>query len=245
MEYIALHFGERCNPYIIINLMLKRNIKTLFQLAIYPFNTIVAILEDNNFDELIKIDNLRYNGDPVCCLENDEHHNYNHTNKMFTNIKYKDMSLLHDFAVNSNNIINNYNFINKSFQAKKENFYNAINSEKCLCFITFLYDTLLKDLKLHEMHRVLKNKYKLKSFIIIIFTHEINSCPDEINSYPDDIKIIYLGEDYRSDHKMEYNCRVKLYDNIWIKYCDVLKQYGFTHDSFDKVFDYNLKLPGM
>lgn len=88
------------------------------------------------------------------------------------------------------------------------------------------------------MVMVLKNKYKLKSFIIIIFTHEINNCPDEI-------KLIYLDEDCRNDQQMEYNCRVKLYENIWTKYCNVLRQYGFTHDSFDKVFDYNLKLPGM
>jgi hypothetical protein len=43
MEYIPIHFGEHCNPWIIINLLLKRH-----QLAVYKFNTIVTILEDEN-----------------------------------------------------------------------------------------------------------------------------------------------------------------------------------------------------
>ena len=54
-----LHFGERCHPIVIINMLLKINVKTMFQLGIYPFNTIVKILEDGTFDDIMNPQYLR------------------------------------------------------------------------------------------------------------------------------------------------------------------------------------------
>jgi hypothetical protein len=65
-------FGERCHPLIIINMMLNINTKTLFQLGIYPFNTIVKILEDGTFDDSMNPQYLR--------LNHDEHGNIKYNN---------------------------------------------------------------------------------------------------------------------------------------------------------------------
>lgn len=101
-----LHFGERCHPILIINMLLKINIKTLFQLGIYPFNTICSILEDETFDDIMNIEYLQAMNpnnsseliyENVKFLEVDKVNNYCHINTIISNKKYKNLLLVHDY----------------------------------------------------------------------------------------------------------------------------------------------------
>ena len=130
-----IHFGERCHPLIIINMMLKINIKTLFQLGIFPFNTIVNILEDGIFDDIMNPQylrlmhdehgNIKYNNLKVHQV--DKLNNYCHSNTIISNSKYDKLLLVHDYGCEEDTIIN-YNFIQNSHKLKQQNFYENIQN---------------------------------------------------------------------------------------------------------------------
>jgi len=174
-------FGERCHPLIIINMMLNINTKTLFQLGIYPFNTIVKILEDGTFDDSMNPQYLRLNHDEhgnikynnLKVLELDKLNNYCHSNTIISNSKYDGLMLVHDYGCEEDTIIN-YNFIQNSHKLKQQNFYENIHSGDFLCFITILFDSNLSVLEYERMSNVLSQKYGVNNFVIVIFTNDKN-----------------------------------------------------------------------
>lgn len=241
-----LHFGERCHPLLIINMMLNINIKTLFQLGVYPFNTIVKILEDETFDDIINPQYLRlmnmlpdgsfeikYN--QVKFLENDKINNYCHNNTNISNIKYDKLMLVHDYGCEEDTIIN-YNFIQKSHKLKQANFYEYIHSGDFLCFITILFDSTLADLEYEKMSNLLSQKYAVKDFVIVIFTNDKNPIPENL---PKCFEIIVLDDEYRDDIWRSTEYRVALYKDMWEKFRCVMKKYDFDHASFEEQFDIN------
>lgn len=237
-EIEFLHFGERCGPYIIINLMLKNNKKTLFQLGVYPFNTIVNILEDEKFDDIINLEYIRYNGNKVDFLEIDKKKAYSHCSA-FTNIKYEGLQLQHDYELEENTIIN-YNFINESHNIKKTNFYNSIKNNNFLCFICLLFSTNILDLEFEKMVYILKHKYSIESFIITIFTNDKDGISKLPSNLPKEYEIIFVENDYRIDIYESDEYRINLYKDMWEKFRDVLKKYNYHYSSFEEQFDINL-----
>lgn len=240
-----IHFGDRCQPYIIINLILNINIKTPFQLGIFPFNTIVKILEDNNFYDIINPE-LLYTGkwnygniiveyDKLEYLENDKLNGYCHENQPIFNKKYKNMALMHDYSLEKNTIIN-YNFIKESNKLKQKNFIEYINSNELLCFISFLFESKMKDLEFEKMDLILREKYNIKEFIIIIFTNDNTYIPENL---PKSYEIIFLNMEYRDNHIRSIEYKIELYKEIWIKFTNVMKKYNVEHPEFENIIDYN------
>ena len=240
-----LHFGDRCQPYIIINLLLNIHTKTLFQLGVFPFNTIVEILDENKFDDIINpiyLKTVKYEYgtinteyDKLEYLENDKINGYCHNNQPIVHKKYNGMVLMHDYALEEN-IIVNYNYIQNSHKIKKNNFYEFIDSDDLLCFISFLTDNNLKDLKYEKMYDLLKNKYNIKNFIIVIFTADKTFIP---NNLPNCYEIIYLDNEFHDDFNRTKEYRKILYNEIWIKFTNRMKKYNIEYLSFEELFDIN------
>ena len=231
-EIEFIHFGETCNPIIIINFILKLNKKTLFQLGVYPFNTIVKILEDSTFENITDIDYIRYNNNKLNYLEDDKIDNYMH-NSHITNIKYDGLTLVHDFGVEENTIIN-YNFIKKMHNIKIQNFYNSINSKKVICFICFISMSNFLDLEYEKLIIILKQQYYIEDFIIIIFTND--KLPSSLN-LPKEYEFVTIDCDYRGDVHMSYENRCNAYKEIWEKFRIVMTKYNYNYLSFEDVFD--------
>ena len=214
-------------------MILQNHKKTLFQLGIFPFNTIVQILEEAQFNDIINLDYLRLNGNKVDYLENDTFHNYAHVNSNCTHTKYKNLELVHDYAFDGNTITNK-KFIEASHKLKIQNFYNDIKANnKYMCFITFLFDSKLVDLEFKKMVDVLKNKYNIKKLIILIFTNEKNIIQD----LPKEYEIITIENEYRDDIWRETEYKVNLYKDIWEKFRSTLKKYGCEYKCFEEIFD--------
>ena len=230
-----LHFGERCHTLVIINMLLNINIKTLFQLGIFPFNAIVNILEDEKFNDIINVDYLLYDGNKVDYLKEDKLKNYCHGNNLLVHTKYHGLRLLHDYGV-ENNVIINHNFIQEQHLVKRNNFYEYINSGDFLCFITILYESNLSCLEYEKMYNVLTTKYGLKDFVIVIFTNDSEGIP---NNIPKCFEIIILDDEYRDDIICSDEYRIKLYKTMWEKFVNVMNKYGYEHKCFEDQFDIN------
>lgn len=230
-----LHFGERCHPIIIINIILNIKIKTLFQLGIYPFNTIVKILEDETFHDIMNPKYLKSdNYSELKYLQEDKLNNYCHNNTLLSNTKYNGLTLVHDYGCEEDTIIN-YNFIQNSHKLKQQNFYENIHSGDFLCFITILFDSNLAVLEYERMSNVLSQKYGVKDFVIVIFTNDKN-IPENL---PKCFEIIVLEDEYKDDICRSKEYRVALYKDMWEKFVCVMKKYGFDHSSFEELFDIN------
>ena len=63
----------------------------------------------------IKYENVKF-------LEIDKVDKYCHENTIFSNKKYKNLLLVHDYGLEEDTIVN-YNFIQKSHKLKQKNFY--------------------------------------------------------------------------------------------------------------------------
>jgi hypothetical protein len=224
-------------------MMLNIKIKTLFQLGIFPFNTIVQILEDETFDDIIDPQYLRLMNnehgsvkyDKLKYLEVDKMSNYCHVNTIISNIKYDKLLLMHDYGCEKDVIIN-YHFIQKSHKLKQANFYEYIHSGDFLCFITILFDSNLADLEYERMSNVLSKKYGVKDFVIVIFTNDKNPIPSNL---PKCFEIIVLDNEYRDDIWRSTLYRIFLYKVMWEKFRTVMKKYNFDYSSFEETFDIN------
>lgn len=230
-----LHFGERCHPYLIINMLLKIDNKTLFQLGIYPFNTIVKILEDEKFDDIMNVDYLTCNDKKLTFLEIDKINKYCHQQTFCHNTKYPGVVLVHDYG-SEDNVIINYNFIQQEHKLKQQQFYEYINSGDFLCFITFLFESNLKSLEYENMSNVLINKYGVKDFVIVIFTNDKQQIPPNL---PKCFEVIILDDEYRDDVDRSTEYRINLYKDMWDKFRVVMKKHGYTYEAFEEYFDIN------
>lgn len=230
-----LHFGERCHPIVIINMLLNINTKTLFQLGVYPFNAIVQILEEEKFDDIMNVDYLLCNDKKLEYLQDDLINKYCHQETICKHTKYNGVLLVHDYGA-ENNVIVNYNFIQKSHNLKQKNFYEYIKSGDFLCFITILFDSNLSCLEYEKMSDVLTNKYGIKDFCIIIFTNDKQQIPDNI---PKCFEIIILDNEYRDDINRPTEYRINLYKDMWEKLRVVMNKYGYSHQCFEEMFDIN------
>lgn len=228
-EISFIHFGERCQPIIIINLILKIHRKTLFQLAIHPFNTLIKELEDGNFMDIINLQYLKYDNEYINYLEEDLKNGFGH-DSILIHQKYEGIRLVHDYSVDDNKITN-YNFLNNNFKIKIDNFMDDINNKKFLCFITFMLETNINNLEFDRMINVLKDKYKIQNFIICIFTNDVLN---ENLIIPDEYEIIYIDQVFGDYTHRSIEYRVNLYKEIYIKFQNIIIKYGYILEDFDE-----------
>jgi hypothetical protein len=114
-----------------------------------------------------------------------------------------------------------------------DNFYNDIKENTLKVFITFLIETNLSDLRYNDMVNVLKNKYNIENFIIIIFTTEQKKDFD----VPEEIEIVTLDNAFIDDMGRKKEYRVNLYKEIYDKFSKVMNNYNIFYDSFENTFN--------
>jgi hypothetical protein len=185
-------------------------------------------MNPNNSSEIL-YENVKY-------LEIDKVNKYCHKNTILSNKKYKNLLLVHDYGLEEDTIVN-YNFVQKSHKLKQKNFYEYIHSGQFLCFITILFESNLGNIEYERMSNVLKNKYGLTDFIIVIFTNDKTEIPSNI---PECYEFVILENEYRDDVHRSDDYRINLYKDMWNKFTDVMKKYGYKYASFDEQFDINL-----
>jgi hypothetical protein len=206
--------------------------KRLFQLGIFPFNSIIDILKDGKLEDIINLEYIRLNDNIVNYEVTDKLNGYAHGNNACKNIKYKNVTLMHDYAFEGNTVINK-NFIENSHRIKMDNFYRDISEEKFMVFITFLFETKMAELKFEEMVNVLKNKYKIQKFLIIIFSQEHK----QNKNIPEEYEIITIENEYRDDILRKKEYRIPLYREIFEKFRNVMIKHNIHYKSFDELFD--------
>jgi hypothetical protein len=234
-----IHFGERCQTLIIIDLLLSIHRKTLFQYALHPFNTIIQILEDNNFMDIIDTKYLKHNEQYYEHLEIDKKYGFGH-DTVFIHTKYNGSKIVHDYTIEDNKIIN-FNFVNDMYKSKINNFIEDIHSNNFVCFICFLAETNVNNLEYERMVNTLRNKHNVKDFTIFIFTN------DKINDsliIPPEYEIIYLEEIFGNDAHKSIDERLKLYKEIHEKFKNRMLKYDYYVKDFDEN-DVKSRIPQM
>jgi len=195
------HFGDMCAPGIIINYILKQEVKTLFMLGKYSFNDILLYLEDCNYENI-------YNKDHLTILPNNE---VKHTKYNFV--------FNHDYIIDKSNLTN-YNIVRDRFNLKIKNFRNMLSSENICVFITFSVN--VDSLKIEEMINWLKlNK---KRFHLIIITNK-----EYISKNILHVSIIKLNPSYEEYWLMDVKTKATLYKEIYEEFINCLKQNNIEH----------------
>jgi hypothetical protein len=101
-----------------------------------------------------------------------------------------------------------------------------------MIFITFLHDTKLLEIKYEEMVNVLKQKYLIEKFLIILFTTEQKI--DKI--IPPEYEIITIDHFFDNIWRKKEE-RIPLYKDIYTKFLNVISKYGLNYKSFEEQFD--------
>jgi hypothetical protein len=209
------HFGENCATGIIINDILKNKTKTLFMLAQYAFNDILSYLKDGNYESIYDKKYLM-----IIPPWNDtvKHTKYNF---LFN----------HDYKI-ENSQITNYDFIRNRFDLKIKNFKEILSSPKLCIFISFIKKKNINNLKITEMLEWLSiNK---KHFHLIIFTSQDYKTKYKYNSKL--CSIIKLKNKWRHWYLLDRKSKIILYNEIYEKFINCLKQNKIKHD-FPLKFD--------
>lgn len=203
------HFGDNCEPYMIINDILKNKKKHLFMLGMYAFNNILSYLKDNNYEKIYDKEDLVIEPNQVV-----KHSKYN-------------FIFNHDYQV-SNSQINNYDFIRERFDLKIKNFKEMLSTENMCVFLSFSEN--VPCLKLNEMLDWLSlNK---KNFHLMIFT----CCKHDTICDSEFCSIINLEHSYHEWWLMEKTPKMILYEEIYEKFLNCLNQRNIQHD-FPAVFE--------
>jgi hypothetical protein len=191
---IFISLGSNCTPAII-----RKNIFDLskdkgyltcpFDLCETPYKSLLEIIE-NNFNNFF--DNLE------CIIENNE--------KIITN--YYNIKFNHESPINSKQlnyesdfyIKNNFKELILRYKKRIKNFYNYINNNNKIIFVTNNYNE-----NLNEILNIFEKKYPTKNFYIFCFK-EYSS--NEINFF---CKLGYLKIYFRRIIKMVKRKEKKIY----------------------------------
>ena len=195
------HFGDQCAPGIIIDDILKQQIKTLFMLGLYSFNNILSYLKDGNYENIYNEENLIIQPDKYVI-----HRLYN-------------FGFNHEYTV-GNSKINNYAFVRDRFNIKI--FKEMLLSENMCIFISFTHN--VNALKLNDMLSWLTiNK---KNFHLMIFTNKKHNVIYD----PRQCSIITLKNSYDSWYAMKTEPKMILYKEIYEEFIDCLKKCDIKHN---------------
>jgi len=202
------HFGEFCEPGIIINDILEINKKNLFMLGIYEFNNILTYLNDANYEKIYDKEFLII-PEPNSSITSVRHSLYN-------------FRFNHDYKFRHSQIFN-YDIVRNRFDIKIKNFREMLVDPKMCVFITFTIN--VDNLKINEMLEWLSlNK---KTFHLIIFTN--NDFSITYDSYKN-LSIIKLKNSYQKWWVMNKMLKMNLYKEIYEKFINCLKECNIEHD---------------
>lgn len=204
----VIHFGELCEPNIIINDILKINKKNLFMLGIFGFNNILDYLIDGNYEKIYNKEYLLVPGPNFSCPRV-THSLYN-------------FGFNHDYKFKDSQIYN-YDLVRDRFDIKIKNFREMLQDEKMCIFITFTVN--VDNLKINEMLNWLSlNK---KAFHLMIFTNNDFNVTYDSNK---NVSIIKLTNSYQRWWVMDKFPKMNLYKEIYEKFINCLKECNIEHD---------------
>lgn len=211
------HFGDfTCSTGIIINDILNIKKKDIFMLGGYYFNDILFYLNDNNYENIYNLDNLKIDvlkfGTP--CI----HHSiYN----FYFN---------HDYKIENDKIIN-YEIVKNRFDIKIKNLREMLQNENMSIFFTFTNSSTSRanELKINDMLNYLNNKKN--KFHLMIFTND----DFKMDNIPN-LSIINLEHSLDFWYKMPLQKQIFLYKEIYNKFINALKLNNIVH-SFPENFE--------
>ena len=196
------HFGDHCEPGILIDDILKLKKKGLFMLGVYEFNNILSYLNENNLEKIYSKEHL------IVLPDNNVRHGL--YNFVFN----------HDYVINNSEVLN-YDFVCNRFDLKIKNFREMLTSENTCVFITFAED--VDHLKIDDMLNWLSiNKNK---FHLIIYTNN----PYTKNYSSTNLSIIVLEHSYHQWYAMDSNTKGILYKEIYDKFLNCLQSSNIEH----------------
>ena len=201
IEINLIHFGDRCAPGIIINDILKIKKKQLFMLGIYEFNNIIKYLQDDTLHKIYAKKYLKKKGDV--------------TKHLLYNFIFN-----HDYKYDKYSNIINYDFIKSRFNEKIKNYNEIFKLNMLNIFINFTNN--VNNLNINDFLQLYKNKI---NYHLIIFT---NNDYNSINHQ--NISIVKLKNNYDGWWLMNKNTKNILYEEIYIRFIEVLNINKIIHN---------------
>lgn len=207
MSLVINHFGDRCQPGIIIDDILNIREKKLFMLGIFNFNNIIDYLNNGNYEDIYNKENLIVNPADKIVYHKVYGFCYNH-----------------DYKVDANFNIINYDEVKERYDMKIANFKNMCESEAFALFINFT--DRVENLKINEMIDCLNRKKKGK-YHLMIFTYNSSKIQNESSEY---VTIIYLKNRFSQWWKKTPNENTPLYEEIYSNMIKILEEKNIVHN---------------
>jgi hypothetical protein len=210
MNISLCHFGDNCAPGILIDDIIKQNIKFPFMLGGYDFNNILNYLNDNNYEKIYSKEYL------IIQKDNIVHHTF-----------YK-FSFNHEYEVKFNRFTN-YDFIKQRFDLKIRNFRGMLQSNNFCIFIAFTEN--VDTLKISEMLEWLKKNKP--QFHLIIYTNNSYTTGVQCKN----LTIITLKNSYKDWWSLPKPQQIILYKEIYDEFINCLNIQNITNN-LPKIFEH-------
>jgi hypothetical protein len=236
-----VYFGDNCLPGIIINDILGIRTRDLFQLAIYPFNSILNYLKIDNLHEIYDI-NFLCSRDEQDLTEHPSISENKFCHNFFIKHKKYDFWFNHNYDVSDLYILN-YKYNVQSFKEKINHFQKTLADKNN--FVYFINFTLSNDVpvpKIDEMIEFLLSKRD--NFKIIFFTNssEIADKMNEFKQKNDKLKkyyhVIHLNISYDKWYLVESKDRFDLLKETYEKFLETDDQIKANFPTFEQTHFY-------
>lgn len=215
---LVFHFGDNCAPTIVIDELMGNRRVNPFKLGIYPLNTILQILKDDNLESLYDKN----------CLLNEARDNitvFESTQNKFCHVClakhsiYKDLIFVHDYEVIDKTILN-YEFVKNSFIKKISNFKSDLKENNFKVFINHTH--LVDDQRFEEVIDLLQSLIGNDRFVLICLAEEIKTQPPVHNN----LRVFKLVNSIKKWYEMTSIQKVPLYKEIHENVKEVVRSYG-------------------
>jgi hypothetical protein len=178
-------------------------------LGVYLFNDILFYLNDNNYENIYNLDNLKIHKEKPCVYHDVYNFYFNHDFKYI------------------NNEITNYDICKNRFDIKIKNFREMLQNENMCIFITF--KKTIDEFKINDMVNFFNNNKK--KFHLMIFTTE-----DLIYDNIPNVSIIKIEQSFDKWFVMPLQKKIFLYKEIYNKFINTLRLNNIVH-SFPEKFE--------
>ena len=228
-----MYLGDHCAPGIVICDILNKKDKLLFMLGSFTLNSIISYLSDNDWDLIYDkkyLVNKLQPGKTIYFkneLNKNIHFSHDNLNNTIFHSKYM-FHFLHDYIVDENNNILNYDFIVEQYKNKIKNTKELFNNEKPVIFINFLWDKTMNDVimkNIDQLINVLNGYIKHKKYYIIFFTNF-----ELLNLHYENIFFIKLNNYYNDWHFKTNKNRFELYKEIYENFYNVTKKLNLNEN---------------
>ncbi len=200
------HFGQVCGCGIIMQNILKIKKKGLFMLGWYPLNSIIPYLKSKNYEDIYKIEYLKYNVPQPWTV---------------THTLY-DFGFHHDYTIQENKIIN-YDKVKRRFDEKIKNFKDTLNNNDLTIFITM--DLPCTDVIINTINWLEENK---PNFHLVLM--DIYNKPVDASIISEKVSLIRL-EKYCDFWTNLFSLKSKeFFEEIYVKFLNALHQKNIKHN---------------